>query len=380
MSPTPVLHPRPRATRHTPRLRPLALVALLAVVLLYQTGAASGRAATTQQSATKPVVPGRTWDTRPPAAVGMQEGPLDELAALLGGRGCVVKDGYVVKSWGDQAQVADILSSAKAILSTLLFFAIEEGKVKNVDQHLTDFGWALSPKDRDMTFRHLGAMISGYARPEPPGAAYAYNDYAIQLYANTLFDRVFKQAPTAVVSDPKRLGALHLEDGIAFTPRRRMAASVRDFARIAWFWLNRGRWGDKQVLPARYFEEYMKPRASADLPISRPSQADDYLRIGTYGGGSEHFTRFGPGIYGFNWWFNGTGPLHPTAVTWPDAPADTVMSIGAGGNNSAIVPSLGVVLVCGRCAWTEFRAGDSSTVMNQALRLLTSAARGTPRN
>ena len=38
-------------------------------------------------------------------------------------------------------------------------------------------------------------MTGGYARPEPPGAAWAYNDFAIQLYQKTLFDRVFRADP-----------------------------------------------------------------------------------------------------------------------------------------------------------------------------------------
>ena len=133
-------------------------------------------------SAAKEVFPGKTWEQREPAQMGLDAAKLDKLAGQLGGRGCVVKDGYVVKTWGDQAQVADWLSSAKPVLSTMLFFAIEEGKVRNVDQPIADFGWELMEKDRSMTFRHLATMTSGYARPEVPGAAWAYNDYGIQLY------------------------------------------------------------------------------------------------------------------------------------------------------------------------------------------------------
>ena len=46
-----------------------------------------------------------------------------------------------------------------------------------------------------MTFRHLANMMSGYGRPDSPGAAWAYNDYAIQLYQRTVFDRVFQEVP-----------------------------------------------------------------------------------------------------------------------------------------------------------------------------------------
>jgi len=324
--------------------------------------------------ADEPRFPGKDWESGPPAALGMSAEKLDQLAEYLGGRGCVVKDGFVVKTWGDQAQRSDWLSSVKPVLSTLLFFAVEEGLVRSVDQPIADLGWDLKPKDRTMTFRHLGAMTSGYARPEAPGAAWAYNDFAIQLYQKTLFDKVFKADARAVAEDSGRLGALGPQDGLEFGSRRRLSASVRDFARIAWFWLNRGRWGERQVLPRRYFDEYMRPQTPKNLPATQKAATDDYLGIGSYGGGSDHFTQFGAGIYGFNWWFNDTGRLHPDARTWPDAPPDTFMSIGAGGNNSVIIPSLGLVLASARGNWGDLDAGNPDSRFNRCIRLLVEAA------
>jgi len=320
--------------------------------------------------------PGAHWESRTPEEAGMDGAALDAMATALGGRGCVVKDGYAVKTWGDQAERSDWLSSAKPVLSTLLFFAIQEGKVISVDQPIAEFGWPLEGKDKGITFRTLGAMTSGYARPDAPGAAWAYNDFAIQLYQNTLFDNVFDGDPDTVAADPARFGALQLEDGLNFTPdKRRLKASVRDFARIAWFWLNHGRWGDRQVLPARFFDEYMRPQTPADLPHTQEADTNDYLGIGSFGGGSDHFTKFGAGIYGFNWWFNGTGRLHPEALTWPDAPADTIMSIGFGGNCSVIIPSLNLVLASAKGNWGKLDAGNPDSEMNRAIALLVSAVK-----
>ncbi|MEP7367462.1 MAG: hypothetical protein ABI972_29735, partial [Acidobacteriota bacterium] len=250
--------------------------------------------------------PGAQWNRREPSAMGMDGAKLDQLAKNLEGHGCVVKDGYVVKAWGDLAEKRDWLSSVKPVFSTLLFFAIQEKVLKSVDVPLVNYGWDFRPKDRTMTFRHVADMTSGYARPEAPGAAFAYNDYAIQLYQKTLFDRVYKQDPDAVANAASRLGALQLEDGLTFNARRRLLASVRDFARVAWFWLNQGRWGGKQVLDRKFFRKYQKPDVPFGLPHTQQAENDDYLGIGTFGGGSDHFTKFGPGVYGFNWWFNKT--------------------------------------------------------------------------
>ncbi|MBX3438376.1 MAG: serine hydrolase [Planctomycetaceae bacterium] len=315
------------------------------------------------------------WPVREPAALGLDAAVLDQLAEHLEGRGCVVRDGCVAKAWGDQAVRTDWFSSAKPVLSTLLFFAVEEGLVTSVDQPIAEFGWDLKPKDRGITFRHLGSMSSGYARPEGPGEAWAYNDFAIQLYQQTLFDKVFRDDPRAAAEHPARLGALGFQDGLRFREKnRRLSGSVRDFARIAGFWLNRGRVGEKQVLPERYFDEFMKPQTPRDLPLTQPAETDDYLGIGSYGGGSDHFTRCGPGVYGFNWWFNDFGGSHPDVRTWPDAPTDTIMSIGARGNSSAIIPSLGLVLACADGRWTDLKCGDRKSRINRALALLTQAA------
>ncbi|MFN3324264.1 MAG: hypothetical protein ACK5AZ_12265 [Bryobacteraceae bacterium] len=303
--------------------------------------------------------PGRHWETAGPEVHGLDPAPLDELAVNLAGRGCVVKNGNVVKYWGSQSEVGDWLSSAKPVVSTLLFFAIREGLVRSV------------PKDRAMTFAHLANMVSGYARPEPPGAAWAYNDIAIQLYQQTLFDRVFEDGPASVAMHPKRLGFLQLEDGLVFRPaNRRLSVSVRDFARIAWFWLHKGNWRGTQLLPRRFFDRYCRPHVPAGLPHTGKAETRDYLGLGTFGGGSDHFTDFGAGIYGYNWWFNRTGRLHPNSVTWPDAPRDTFMSIGFGGNCAVIIPSLNLVLACARGNWGKHEPGSAGAPANQHIRLL----------
>jgi CubicO group peptidase (beta-lactamase class C family) len=320
------------------------------------------------------VFPCESWDTKRPEELGLDPARLDRLALALGGRGCVVKNGYIVKAWGSQSAPRDWFSSAKPVLSTLLLFALQEGKIQSIDQPIREFGWQLKPKDRDITFRQLANMTSGYARPERPGEAWSYNDFAIQLYQKTLFDRVYQADPAEVANHQLRLGALGLEDGLTFHPtHRRMSASLRDFARIAWFWLNRGNWGGKQLLPRAYFAKFMRPQVSKDVPLTRHANTDDYLKIGTYGGGSNHFSRCGPGIYGFNWWFNDTGRDHPDRLAWPDAPDDTFMSVGALGNSAAMIPSEGAVLVAAEANWGTLLGGDDQRSVNRVLKMFAEA-------
>lgn len=315
------------------------------------------------------VFPGKHWAERTPAEAGMDAARLDRLAQLLDGRGCVIRGGYVVKSWGSQSKRGDWASSAKPVLSTLLMFAIVEGKIKNADARLEDLGWMLEEKDKRMTVAQLANMISGYARPEAPGAAWAYNDFAIQLYQQTLFDKIFRQEPNQAAAE--RFAPLELEDGLKWEERRRrLSTSVRDFARLAWFWRQHGQWQGKQLLPRTLFDDCNRPHVPMDLPLSAPGDAPDYLKIGSYGGGSNHFSKAGPGVYGFNWWFNAKGGPHPNALTWPDAPLDTYMSIGAGGNCSVIIPSLDIVLVAAAANWGESDPGNRDAPMNRLIRML----------
>ena len=319
-----------------------------------------------------------TWKTKSPADLGLDDDRLEALAKALGSRGCVIKNGYVVKAWGAQDEKADLFSSAKPVLSTLLMFAVKEGRSTSFDQPVLDFGWPLSEKDRRDDITTLGQHDQRLCSPRRTRQGVGLQRLRDStLSANIVRQRSSTDSPEVVFHDPKRFGALQLEDGFTFRRKnRRMTASVRDFARIAWFWLNRGNWNGRQLLPQTYFNDNMRPQVPKNLALSSDAPTNDYLKIGSYGGESNHFSTAGPGIYGFNWWFNSTGANHPRTLTWPDAPPDTVMSLGHRGNCSAVIPSLNLVVVATDANWGEFEAGKAASPLNQILKLVVAA--GTP--
>ena len=312
--------------------------------------------------------PGSTWDSMSPASLGLNQTKLDQFANNIGGQGIIVRQGYVVKTWGTTSYKSDWASAAKPVISTMLFFAIEEDKLDDVDELIEDHGWNLISKDETMTFRHLANMVSGYARGEVPGARWAYNDYAIQLYAETLFDNVYETSANAAATNSNRLGALDFQDGSIFSSRDGygLSTSVRDAARIGWLWCNYGYWDGEQLLPRSYFENYMKAQVSSSTPRTS-SGGSDYLGVGTFGGGSDQ-TGDGPGVYGFNWWCN------PNQSNWPDAPADTVQANGHWGMEViTVIPSLSLVVAYKGGNTRGHSTGSSSSAMNQDLKLLTEA-------
>jgi CubicO group peptidase (beta-lactamase class C family) len=304
------------------------------------------------------VFPGRTWAVKSPAEAGLDAAKLKAFASSVGADdpnagscGCIIRNGYLVYSWGVQTEQVNWASSSKPVFSTLLLFAIADGKLKGVDDKVGDWGWQFSEKDRLITFYNLANNTSGYACQEAPGEAWCYNDTAIQLYYLTL-QKVFGKDINA--AGLECLGPLQFQDGSLFNEKGRLVTTPRDFARICWFWANRGHWGGKQLLPREYFDKYMKPQVPDTMPLSVTRKAEDYLGIGSYGG-KPKAPEYGPGKYGFNWWFNvpDRGSKVPCL---PDVPADTVITFGSRGCNSVTIPSLGLV-VTGRGRWGSFDSG-----------------------
>jgi hypothetical protein len=160
---------------------------------------------------------------------------------------------------------------------------------------------------------------------------------------------------------------LRFQDGDFFALNNgapRVQTTPRDFARVGWLWANYGRWDDQQLLPHSVLAAAYQPGVPVSLPRTAGGSVDDYLSLGTAGGGADQ-TPLGPGIYGFNFWLN------PGQQTWPDAPADTIQANGHwNGEVLTVIPSLGIV-----AAW---RGSSVSTQtfnqpMNDILRELVEA-------
>lgn len=328
------------------------------------------------------VFPGDVWAARAPAEVGLAEADLAELARHVGGQGCVVRHGYLVYSWGDTAKSGDIASAVKPIISTLLLMAVQEGRLKSVDDPLADVEPRLRDlnggKDAGITWRHLASQSSGYGLAEAPGEAYAYNDFALALYYDTLMNRVYQQAGTRVLRE--RLGDLmgfqdhYTFDAFGRNDRAgRLAMSVRDLARIGLLYLRNGRWVNRQLLRPDLVELAIASPIPATLPRSAGKDVDMLPDQRTLGGGKNQ-TAVGPGVYSFNWWLNridGEGNR-----LFVDAPSDVYGAFGHGGQRALwIFPSLDLIVAWNDSPIDDHDAspGNASTRMNQAARIIRGA-------
>src|SRR5690242_14770175 len=80
--------------------------------------------------------PGQAWSYKTPAQVGLDAAKLNAFQGFLGGRGAVVRYGYMAYTWGDQSQKADLASADKPIYSTFLFMAVEQGRLGSLNQRI----------------------------------------------------------------------------------------------------------------------------------------------------------------------------------------------------------------------------------------------------
>jgi CubicO group peptidase (beta-lactamase class C family) len=329
------------------------------------------------------VFPAAQWQKRTPAEVGLSRAKLDALIELVGGRGCVVRQGFMVFSWGDQSESSDVASAFKPILSTLLLLAVQEGRLQGVDERVAEFEPRLKilnqGKDAEITWRHLASQTSGYGLAEAPGAAYAYNDFALTLYYNLLTQQVFQTNGTDVLrtrlADP-----LQFEDAYTFNAFRRadrdgrLALSVRDLARIGLLYLRNGQWRDRQVVRLEFIRMAINSPIPATTPLTSGREAE--MLPGQHSiGGTRNITPVGPGYYSFNWWLNRTN-LDGQRL-FVDAPPDTYVASGHGGKRALwIFPSLDLI-VCwndSAIADQDQSPGNPNTKLNQAARLMVAAA------
>jgi len=304
------------------------------------------------------------------------------LAELVGGRGCVVRHGYMAFTWGDQQKSSDVASAFKPLLSTLLFIAVQEGKLRSVDDRVADFEPRLKTlnhgKDASITWRHFASQLSAYGLSEAPGAAYSYNDFALTLYYDTLTQKVFGTNGTSVLQT-RLAGPLQFEDSHtfnAFGPSNRpgrLALSVRDFARFGLLYLRQGRWRDQQVVKP----EFIRLAIESPIPAGTPRTSGETVEMlpgQRTMGGKHNITPVGPGYYSFNWWLNRTNLAGQRLFV--DAPPDTFVASGHGGMRTLwIIPSLDLI-VC----WNDSKIedhdrspGNPGTKCNQAARLMRDA-------
>ncbi len=314
-------------------------------------------------------LPGAVWPTATPTEVGLRAAGLEAFADHVGGRGCVVRHGRMVYTWGDPTARGDVASAAKPVYAHFLFKAIEQGKIADVDARVSELEPRLTGKNAGITWHHLATQTSCYGVAEAPGTAFCYNDWQMALLWDLLFGRVWGAAYDTVdrtVLEPLLSGPLGCQDHptlMAFgTGNRpgRLAISPRDFARFGLLYQQGGVFDGQRLLRAdlarRAVSEPLRnelPQSSGEpVPMLPGQRSIGSTRVPD--NQTDHL-----GSYSWLWWTNGidrAGQRH-----WPSAPADTYGCYGHSGRRAMVVlPGLALIVSWNDSTVTSRAAEDET--------------------
>ncbi len=235
---------------------------------------------------------------------------------LIARHGKLVYEGYWPgkdESWGlDLGVIAhgkdslhDIRSISKSIVSACVGIAVQQGKIKSVDQKILDFFPGHEKLDTGikslLTIKHLLTMSSGlvwneevpYDNPEnseikmirsadpveyvltqpmeaPPGKVWKYNGGTTQLLAAIIEKTTGKKIDSFANENLfAPLGITRFE--WAKYPGTDLPAAAsglrlrsRDLLNFAFLYNNKGKWNDNQLIPAKWIEESFQPQVKRD--------------------------------------------------------------------------------------------------------------------
>lgn len=263
-----------------------------------------------------------------------------DLEALQTAALMIVTDGKVVFEWGRTANNIYSHSTRKSLLSALYGIYVEEGKIdpsSTLGRLGIEESVPLTEKERRATVRDLLKARSGVyipaaaearsmrdARPKrgskEPGVHWYYNNWDFNVLGT-----IFRQQTGEDIYEAfkKRIGdALGLQDyfvkkqrysyerNFSIHPAYPFLISARDMAKVGQLFLQKGRWGAVQVIPAGWVERSTR----------------SYSDTGTSGLG-----------YGYMWWVvtDETGGLKK---------GDYYAS-GYGGQRLFVIPRINTVIV-----------------------------------
>ncbi len=194
----------------------------------------------------------------------------------------------------------DIRSITKSITSAAVMIALDQGKIKSLDQRLFDFfpeflNFA-EGKKKDITIRHLLTMSSGMnwhesyndslklhdvshaigfilRQPlvEVPGSKFSYNSGSTQLLAQILEKTTGLNIETFTLKylfEPLGISAFEWtkEKNGLISAWAGLRMRSRDMLKFGILYLNNGKWNEKQIIPSNLVEESMRTHVYSDEP------------------------------------------------------------------------------------------------------------------
>lgn len=202
--------------------------------------------------------------------------------------------------WGEHTAttVSNSFSAAKTLVALLIGIAIEEGKIKSMDESVSNYIPEFKEGGREViTIRHLLAMASGLDWKESgkdPFSDNAESYYGTDLYSHVTRQRLIRQPGEMFIyqsgnsqllafvlekatgedlsqyAEEKIWKPIGAEHDIYWSLDREggnekafccMYATARDFARLGELLVHQGRYEGKQIVPLWFYHEMIAPSA-----------------------------------------------------------------------------------------------------------------------
>ncbi|MEM7484244.1 MAG: serine hydrolase [Bacteroidota bacterium] len=300
-------------------------------------------------------------DLRRAILKGFQHEPFHEILGPTkkrgGPAGMILKNGYLLTSWGDTKLVDMTFSVTKSFLSTMAGLAVDKGLIANVDDNVGDYIWDGTfdgEHNKKITWEHLLQQNSDWSgelwglkdwadRPpkegglddwkfrklNEPGAVMEYNDVRVNVLSYSL-THVWRK-PLPMVLKENFMDKINASttwrwhgydhawmeiDGVkmkSVTGGGHSGAglfiSTEDMARFGLVFLNNGKWKNEQLIG----EDWIVKATTPSVPNIN---------------------------YGYMWWLNQKGNRY-----WEGAPEHLFYAAGFGGNFIVIDQKTGLMLV-----------------------------------
>lgn len=300
-------------------------------------------------------------DLRRAILKGFEREPFHEILGPVkkrgGPAGMILKDGYLVASWGDTRRVDMTFSVTKSFLSTVAGLALDEGLLRSTLDPVRDYIWDGTfdgAHNSNIQWSHLlqqnsdwsgslwglkdwadrppreGGLDEWRNRPlREPGTVMEYNDVRVNVLAYSLTHLWREPLPAVLkrkIMDPigasttwRWFGYEHAWTVIDGYQMKSVTGgghsgggifiSAEDMARFGLLFLNRGNWEGNQLLSEAWIREATTPS------IPNPN-------------------------YGYMWWLN-----QPGQRQWEGVPESVYYAAGFGGNFIVVAPEQGLVMV-----------------------------------
>lgn len=314
-----------------------------------------------------PVFPLGSWETRTPAELGMNELKLEEAKAYAltrNGAGMVVRNGYVVSTWGKTTDRFPVGSVTKAIGTLVLGYAVRSQGVSldaKAQEYYFDFG--TNPIENvgtgwldDITLLELGTHSAGFEKAGgaprlkfEPRSRWVYSDGAANWLADVLTVKLNEDLAQVLKREfLDHMGIVLVASGAGGVDWRAVtdtdargptingiqrrhfnggiSAHVDAMARIGLLLERNGNWNGTQLLQPEFVARLATPAASiAGLPVRDTGDSTDER----FPNATAH-----SGLY---WWNNADGSL-------PNVSRDAFWAWGRGDHLIVVIPSMHLVV------------------------------------